>query len=73
MARPKPTLQTIDRNAIFQKPRAAAILTGISQKAIYQGCKDGTIPAIKRGDWLINMPLWLSQLDIESKGGAAQA
>ena len=67
MARPKPTMQTIDRNAFFQKPRAASIITGLSLKSIYAGCRDGSIPASKQGsDWVINMHLWLQAINAKN-------
>lgn len=58
----------IDPTAIFQRRRGAAAITGLSDKYIYEGCKNGTIPAIKCGsDWLINMPLFLEQLNEASR------
>ena len=65
MPRPKPA--EIDRNAIFQSVRGAAIITGFSAKAIYAGCQNGSIPAIRQGsDWRVNIPKWLEVLDAES-------
>ena len=58
----------IDPGAMFQKKRGAAAITGLSYKYISEGCKNGTIPAIKSGsDWLINMPLFLEQLNAASR------
>lgn len=67
MSRPKITAQTINRDALFQRPRAAAILTGLSEKFIYAGCKNGTIPVIRCGsDFLIDMTAWLNNLHDEA-------
>jgi hypothetical protein len=59
---------------IFYSIKDAAIETGLSQYAIRNGVKDGTVPHIKRGEkYYINMPLFRRQLDGESlaqiKGG----
>lgn len=63
MSRPK----TIDREAPFQPPRAAAYLTGLSLQFIRDGCRNGTIPHIRVGtDFRVNMPLFLERLNAES-------
>lgn len=57
----------IDPNAVFQRRRGAAEITGLSMEYLRQGCVDGTIPHIKVGsDYLINMPLFLEQLNAAS-------
>ena len=61
--------KTIDRDAPYQSPRNAAILTGLSLRFIREGCKTGTIPHIRIGtDYRVNMPLFLEQLERESRG-----
>ena len=71
MPRKKTTLATIDRNAVFQNVKATALLSGLSVSSIYQGCREGNIPSIRRGsDWFINYPLWLETLNAESRGMA---
>ena len=55
---------------IYYSISEAATITGLSQKYIRSGLKDGTIPHIKSGNKnLINVPLWLKQLDCECGGG----
>ncbi len=64
----------IDRDAIFQTPRGAALISGLSPRYILNGCKAGTIPHVMCGaDYRINMPLFLAQLDAQSKGGLKDA
>lgn len=59
----------IDRDAIFQSPRGAAIISGLSKRFILEGCKTGVIPHVMcGGDYRVNMPLFLAQLDAQSKG-----
>ena len=54
----------IDRNAVFQTPRGAAEITGLSVKSIRQGCREGTIPCMMQGsDYRIHMPKYLKQLE----------
>ena len=58
----------IDRNAPFQSIRETSRITGLSQKYIRTGCKNGTIPHIMVGvDYRVNVPLFLEQLDLESE------
>lgn len=58
----------IDTDAVFQRFRGAAQITGLSVKYIRQGCINGTIPHIRAGsDYLVNMPLFMAQLDEASK------
>lgn len=59
---------------MFASIKDAAIETGLSQYAIRNGVKDGSVPHIKRGEkYYINMPMFRRQLDGESleqiKGG----
>lgn len=55
--------------AIFQRYRGAAAITGLSYKYIRDGCLNGTIPCIMVGsDRLVNMPLFLEQLNEVSRG-----
>ena len=59
----------INTNAMFQRYRGAAAITGLSYKYIRDGCLNGTIPCIMVGsDRLVNMPLFLKQLDESSRG-----
>lgn len=59
----------IDPGAIFQRYRGAAAITGLSYKYIRDGCLNGTIPCIMVGsDRLVNMPLFLEQLNEASRG-----
>ena len=54
-------------DAVFQSPRGAAMITGLSKAFILDGCKNGSIPHIMcGGDYRINMPVWLHQLNQES-------
>ena len=63
-----------DAGAIFQSIRSAAAITGLSTCYIRDGCKAGTIPHVRCGtDYRINLPLWLEQLNAESKGAGAGA
>ena len=57
-----------NKDAIFQPISGAAAITGISTKAIRQGCREGTIPHIRVGsDYRINLPLWIEKLNEVSK------
>lgn len=57
-----------DRDAIFQSIRGAAEITGLSTKFIRNGCQSGNIPHIMVGnDYRINVPLFIAQLDSESR------
>lgn len=67
MPRPK---ANADLSAILQRPSGASLITGLSVKAIRQGCKDGSIPHIQHGrDYLVNMPLFIEQLNSASLQG----
>ena len=64
----------IDRNAVLQPPRAAAIITGLSARYILDGCKNNKIPHVRVGnDYRVNMVLFLRQLDEQSIGGTQNA
>lgn len=53
--------------AMFSSIREAAIETGLSQYMIRIGCREGSIPHIRRGEkYYINMALFRRQLDGES-------
>ena len=63
MSRPK----TIDRDALYQSPRNAAYLTGLSVRYIRDGCRENRIPHIRIGnDFRVNMSMFLEQLKAES-------
>lgn len=52
---------------MFASIKAAAIETGLSQYMIRKGCREGSVPHIRRGEnYLINMPLFRRQLEGES-------
>lgn len=60
--------KNLDRDALYQPPRNAACLTGLSLRYIREGCKNGTIPHICVGtDYRVNMKLFLESLDAESR------
>jgi excisionase family DNA binding protein len=60
----------IDKDAKFQSIRGACEITGLSQKYLREGCRNGEIPFILVGsDYRINMPLFLEQLDTASGAG----
>lgn len=64
MSRPK----QINPEAAFQSIRGAAQITGLSQKFIRDGCKNGTIPCIRVGvDYRVIMEAWMKQM--YSEGG----
>ncbi len=53
---------------MFMTRKEASEYTGISYCAIRKGTIDGSIPCKKIGNKnLINMPIWLKQLDDESR------
>lgn len=57
------------RCAPFQLIKAAATLTGFSQKFLREGCKAGTIPHVMVGcRYMINVPLFLRQLGVPEEG-----
>lgn len=65
--------RTTDLSAPFQTITATARITGLAQGFIRSGCKNGTIPHIMCGqEYRVNMPLFLAQLDEQSRkaGGA---
>ena len=64
MSRPK----EINPNALYQRPRHAAYISGRSLWSIREGLKAGTIPHIRVGrDYLVNMRLWTEQMERESR------
>ena len=61
----------MNEQKIFVSVKDACALTGLPCYKIRAGCKAGTIPHIKTGDsknskFLINMPLLIEQMKIES-------
>ena len=62
--------QQVDKNAVLQQIRAAATITGLSQKFLRAGCKAGTIPHVRVGnDYRVNMLLLLEKIDEDSDRG----
>lgn len=58
----------IDRNAVLQPIKAAAAITGLSQKYLRTGCRTGQIPHLKiGGDYRICMPEFIAQIQKESR------
>lgn len=58
----------IDRDAIMQTPRGAALITGYSVKMIRDGCRNGTIPCVHVGqDFRVHMPLFLTMLEEKAR------
>lgn len=57
--------RNVSPDAPFQTiPRACAI-TGLSQKFLRKGCKDGTVPHIMSGTaYYINVPALLRKLEV---------
>lgn len=54
-------------SAPFQKIADACKSTGLSQRYLRKGCKDGSIPHIRSGTaYYINVPQFLRQLDAET-------
>jgi len=50
--------------APFQRIPAACRITGLSQKYLRAGCKDGSVPHIMAGNvYMINIPALLRKLD----------
>lgn len=59
-----------NESATFQKLEAACRITGLSTYSLRKGCKDGSIPCVKRaGKYLVNVPALLRQLEEESVRG----
>ena len=57
--------------APFQRIPAACRITGLSQKYLRAGCKDGSVPHIMAGSvYMVNVPALLRKLDA---GGEASA
>ena len=62
--------RVINKDAVFQPVRGAAEITGISAKAIREGCKAGKIPHVRVGaDYRVDMPNFLALLHQASAGG----
>lgn len=62
--------RVINKDAVFQSIRGAAEITGISAKAIREGCKAGKIPHVRVGaDYRVDMPNFLALLHQASAGG----
>ena len=61
----------MSQDKIFRTVREFCSISGLSIKMIRDGCKNGTIPHIRVGEgenarFMINVPLYLKQLDMES-------
>lgn len=53
-----------NKDAPFQTIPSACAITGLSQKFLRNGCKDGSIPHIKSGTtYYINVPALLRKLE----------
>lgn len=64
--------RAVNKDAVFQPIRGAAEITGISSKAIREGCRAGRIPHIRVGaDYRVDMPNFLALLHEASAGGGA--
>jgi len=64
-------------DAIFVPIKEACKRTGLSMKALRTGCKKKEIPHIRIGDgenarFMINLPLFLEQLNDISTGGKCE-
>lgn len=61
--------RTYDGSSMFVSVRAAAELSGLSQKYVRQGCREKRIPFVMVGsDYRVNWELWREQLNRESRG-----
>lgn len=59
--------------AVLRTINEAAKITGAPRDFIRNGCKNGTIPHVKSGrTYLVNVPLFLEQLNKDSRKGAAE-
>ena len=57
---------------MYMKPRPLARYTGISEDYIRRGLRAEKIAHIRSGrDFLVNVPLFLEQMEIESKKGVS--
>ena len=65
-------MNQLQNQAHFMKIKDACKVTGLSQYYLRAGCKDGSIPHVKRGTvYFINIPVFLKKLDAESEGAKA--
>lgn len=63
------TATTNTTNTPYMRIKDACTATGLSQFYLRNGCKDGSIPAIRSGStWYINVPALLEKLDKQSRG-----
>ena len=54
-----------DRDAPFQTIPNACTITGLSQKYLRNGCKNGTVPHIMSGNtYYVNIPALLRKLEV---------
>lgn len=64
-----------DSSAMFQTIDATARITGLSRDFIRRGVKEGRVPYIRGGGknsaYLVNVPLFVRQLEAESLRGEA--
>lgn len=59
----------MDNKVPFMKIKDASRATGLSQYALRNGCKDGSVPCIRSGNiYFINVPALLRKLEAESEG-----
>ena len=66
---------TLTLNKVLYSLNEAVNITGESKRSLREGCKNGTIPHIRRGEgenarFLINLPLYIDQLNKESRDNA---
>ena len=60
-------------DAVFQSIRTTAEITGLSQKSIREGCREGSVPHIRVGsDYRVHLPNFLRMLSELSEGGSAR-
>ena len=61
-----PKLPEKNDSAPFQRIPAACRITGLSQRFLRDGCKDGTVPHVMVGNtYMINIPALLRKLGAE--------
>lgn len=59
-------VKTQNDEAIYQRVPDACRITGLSQKFLREGCKNGVIPHVMAGNmYMINIPALLQKLNQE--------
>lgn len=54
-----------NKDAPFQTIPATCVITGLSQRYLRNGCKDGNVPHIKNGNtYYVNVPALLRKLEV---------